>query len=177
MCFCVTVCSPPSSRVPPAVLRYGVNKLEGMLRPLVDNGLKCVLIFGVPAKIAKVFFITRITECLTPPIPPSSSLPWTLTARHPAPLQDERGSGADTSDTPAVQAVKKIRSSFPELLVACDVCLCPYTSHGHCGQSPCWSSLHSSQRIFRGEKTLRAPTELRSCSPSCRYSERGRHSE
>lgn len=35
--------------------RYGVNKLEGMLRPLVENGLKCVLIFGVPAKIAKVF--------------------------------------------------------------------------------------------------------------------------
>ncbi|CAF93563.1 unnamed protein product, partial [Tetraodon nigroviridis] len=41
--------------------------------------------------------------------------------------------GADTDDTPAVLAVKKIRSLFPELLVACDVCLCPYTSHGHCG--------------------------------------------
>lgn len=37
-----------------AIHRYGVNKLEAMLRPLVDNGLKCVLIFGVPAKIAKV---------------------------------------------------------------------------------------------------------------------------
>ena len=35
--------------------RYGVNKLEGMLRPLVEKGLKCVLIFGVPAKIAKVW--------------------------------------------------------------------------------------------------------------------------
>lgn len=34
--------------------RYGVNKLEGMLQPLVDNGLKCVLIFGVPSKIEKV---------------------------------------------------------------------------------------------------------------------------
>uniref|UniRef100_A0A668SA94 porphobilinogen synthase n=1 Tax=Oreochromis aureus TaxID=47969 RepID=A0A668SA94_OREAU len=30
----------------PGQARYGVNKLEGMLRPLVDNGLKCVLIFG-----------------------------------------------------------------------------------------------------------------------------------
>uniref|UniRef100_A0A8C7W4C7 Delta-aminolevulinic acid dehydratase n=1 Tax=Oncorhynchus mykiss TaxID=8022 RepID=A0A8C7W4C7_ONCMY len=79
--------------------RYGVNKLEGMLRPLVEKGLKCVLIFGVPAKIAK----------------------------------DERGSGADTGDTPAVLAVKKISSLFPDLLMACDVCLCPYTSHGHCG--------------------------------------------
>uniref|UniRef100_A0A7N6BWD6 Delta-aminolevulinic acid dehydratase n=1 Tax=Anabas testudineus TaxID=64144 RepID=A0A7N6BWD6_ANATE len=83
----------------PGQARYGVNKLEEMLRPLVENGLKCVLIFGVPAKIEK----------------------------------DERGSGADTDETPAVLAVKKIRSSFPELLVACDVCLCPYTSHGHCG--------------------------------------------
>lgn len=25
------------------------------------------------------------------------------------------------------------RQKFPELLVACDVCLCPYTDHGHCG--------------------------------------------
>lgn len=48
--------------------------------------------------------------------------------------QDDRGSGADTDDTPAILAVEKIRSLFPELLVACDVCLCPYTSHGHCGQ-------------------------------------------
>uniref|UniRef100_A0A8D3E6F1 porphobilinogen synthase n=1 Tax=Scophthalmus maximus TaxID=52904 RepID=A0A8D3E6F1_SCOMX len=27
----------------PGQARYGVNKLEGMLRPLVENGLKCVL--------------------------------------------------------------------------------------------------------------------------------------
>lgn len=47
--------------------------------------------------------------------------------------QDERGSGADTDDTPAVLAVKKLSSTFPDLVLACDVCLCPYTSHGHCG--------------------------------------------
>lgn len=35
-------------------LRYGVNKLEGMLQPLVEDGLKCVLIFGVPSKVPKV---------------------------------------------------------------------------------------------------------------------------
>ncbi|KAJ3605012.1 hypothetical protein NHX12_027063 [Muraenolepis orangiensis] len=84
----------------PGQARYGVNKLEGMLRPLVDNGLKCVLIFGVPAKIEK----------------------------------DDRGSGADTDQTPAVLGVRKIRSLFPDLLIACDVCLCPYTAHGHCGE-------------------------------------------
>lgn len=42
--------------------RYGVNKLEGMLRPLVENGLKCVLIFGVPAKIAKVCKTKRVAK-------------------------------------------------------------------------------------------------------------------
>lgn len=31
-----------------------MNKLEGMLRPLVEDGLKCVLIFGVPSKVHKV---------------------------------------------------------------------------------------------------------------------------
>jgi porphobilinogen synthase len=30
-------------------------------------------------------------------------------------------------------AIREIKSRFPELLVATDVCLCEYTSHGHCG--------------------------------------------
>ncbi|KFW68737.1 Delta-aminolevulinic acid dehydratase, partial [Pygoscelis adeliae] len=85
----------------PGQARYGVNKLEGMLRPLVEDGLKCVLIFGVPSRVHKA--------------------------------SDERGSAADAEDTPAIQGIKRIRSTFPELLIACDVCLCPYTSHGHCG--------------------------------------------
>lgn len=34
--------------------RYGVNQLEDMLRPLVEAGLRCVLIFGVPSRIPKV---------------------------------------------------------------------------------------------------------------------------
>lgn len=47
--------------------------------------------------------------------------------------KDDRGTAADSSNTPAVMATKKLREWFPNLLVACDVCLCPYTSHGHCG--------------------------------------------
>ena len=34
--------------------RYGVNKLESALSPLVKIGLKSVLIFGVPTKANKV---------------------------------------------------------------------------------------------------------------------------
>ncbi|XP_011805515.1 PREDICTED: delta-aminolevulinic acid dehydratase [Colobus angolensis palliatus] len=38
----------------PGVARYGVNRLEEMLRPLVEEGLRCVLIFGVPSRVPKV---------------------------------------------------------------------------------------------------------------------------
>ena len=34
--------------------RYGVNKLEAALEPLVKAGLRAVLIFGVPTKAKKV---------------------------------------------------------------------------------------------------------------------------
>jgi len=47
--------------------------------------------------------------------------------------KDERGSPADDPDGPVIQAIRKIRSLFPDLYIACDVCLCEYTSHGHCG--------------------------------------------
>merc|ERR1719228_1275247 len=29
--------------------------------------------------------------------------------------------------------VRRIKAEYSGLTVACDVCLCPYTSHGHCG--------------------------------------------
>ncbi|XP_071155673.1 delta-aminolevulinic acid dehydratase-like [Mytilus edulis] len=47
--------------------------------------------------------------------------------------KDDAGSSADSSNTPAIIATRKLREWFPSLMVACDVCLCPYTSHGHCG--------------------------------------------
>lgn len=47
--------------------------------------------------------------------------------------KDEIASHADSSENPVLLAIPKIRTAFPELLVACDVCLCAYTNHGHCG--------------------------------------------
>ena len=38
----------------PGQARYGIKKLQNFLDPLVKNGLKCVLIFGVPSKLPKV---------------------------------------------------------------------------------------------------------------------------
>ena len=38
----------------PGQRRWGVNKLEGFLGPLVQKGLKSVILFGVPLKCEKV---------------------------------------------------------------------------------------------------------------------------
>lgn len=47
--------------------------------------------------------------------------------------KDARGSEA-FSDTGAVQeAIRAIKAKYPDLVVITDVCLCEYTSHGHCG--------------------------------------------
>ena len=45
--------------------RYGVNKLEGALSPLVKQGLKAVLVFGVPTKAKNVYVVTPIPGAIT----------------------------------------------------------------------------------------------------------------
>lgn len=47
--------------------------------------------------------------------------------------KDEVGSEAYHQDGVVQQAVRAVKKHFPDLLVATDVCLCEYTSHGHCG--------------------------------------------
>lgn len=47
--------------------------------------------------------------------------------------KDERGSEAYSITGITQQAVKAIKDRVPDLLVITDVCLCEYTSHGHCG--------------------------------------------
>lgn len=48
--------------------------------------------------------------------------------------KDGRGSPADDPNTPVILATQLIRREFPHVVVACDVCLCEYTDHGHCGE-------------------------------------------
>ncbi|KAF8585969.1 tetrapyrrole biosynthesis, porphobilinogen synthase [Ramaria rubella] len=83
----------------PGQARWGVDRLEGFLGPLVKQGLKSVILFGVPMKCEK----------------------------------DARGTPADDVEGPVIQAIHLLRSLYPDLYIACDVCLCEYTSHGHCG--------------------------------------------
>jgi porphobilinogen synthase len=47
--------------------------------------------------------------------------------------KDEEGSGAWIADGIVQQALRALRPRFPELVLMTDVCLCEYTSHGHCG--------------------------------------------
>lgn len=83
----------------PNQYRWGVNRLEEFLRPLVDRGLQSVILFGVPVLKQK----------------------------------DAVGTLADDPEGPVIVAIRKLRALFPSLYIAADVCLCEYTSHGHCG--------------------------------------------
>jgi porphobilinogen synthase len=47
--------------------------------------------------------------------------------------KDDEGSGAWVDDGIVQRALRALRPRFPELLLLTDVCLCEYTSHGHCG--------------------------------------------
>ena len=93
----------PTARVEipslPGQCRWGVDRLEGFIGPLVQKGLRSVILFGVPLTCEK----------------------------------DARGTPADDPRGPVILAIKKLRALFPSLFIATDVCLCEYTSHGHCG--------------------------------------------
>jgi porphobilinogen synthase len=47
--------------------------------------------------------------------------------------KDEVASGAFMKDGIVQQAVRRIKDKVPDVVVITDVCLCEYTSHGHCG--------------------------------------------
>jgi porphobilinogen synthase len=59
--------------------------------------------------------------------------------------KDETASGAYDDEGIVQQAVRAIKREVRDILVITDVCLCEYTSHGHCG-------------LLRGEEVLNDPT-------------------
>jgi porphobilinogen synthase len=109
----------------PGQKRWGINKLEGFLAPLVKKGLKGVILFGVPMKMEKVS--GGVLHC-------TSSIIHRISASSPATdRQDPRGSIADDPSTPVILGLQLLTKLFPQLLLAADVCICEYTSTGHCG--------------------------------------------
>lgn len=61
------------------------------------------------------------------------------------PEKDEVATGAYDPNGIVQEAVRAIKAAVPGLMVITDVCLCEYTSHGHCG-------------VIRGEELLNDPT-------------------
>jgi porphobilinogen synthase len=75
----------------PNVKRLGLNHLKKHLDPIVEDNLKCVLLFGVIDNDK---------------------------------LKDETGSYADNPQSSVIRSIPKLRQWYPDLLIACDVCLC-----------------------------------------------------
>lgn len=61
------------------------------------------------------------------------------------PEKDALGSGAWAEDGIVQQALRALKREFPDLVLVGDVCLCEYTSHGHCG-------------VLEGGRVLNDPT-------------------
>ena len=47
--------------------------------------------------------------------------------------KDPVGSGAHAKDGIIQRAIRELKNKVPEMMITTDVCLCEYTSHGHCG--------------------------------------------
>ena len=47
--------------------------------------------------------------------------------------KDDMGSGAYAVDGVVQQAIRRAKLQFPRLYLIADLCMCEYTSHGHCG--------------------------------------------
>ena len=83
----------------PGQFRYSADRFVEALKPVVDSGVKSVLLFG----------------------------------QHEGEGKDECGTPAADPGGTVQRAIPAIKRAFPDLVVLTDVCLCAYTSHGHCG--------------------------------------------
>lgn len=61
-----------------------------------------------------------------------------------------------------IRALPLLRQWFPDIVIACDVCLCPYTDHGHCG-------------IFSGDRLDNDASIQRLAEISLNYAKAGAH--
>lgn len=62
--------------------------------------------------------------------------------------KDEIGSGAWAEDGVVQQGLRQIRKLDPDMYLITDVCMCEYTSHGHCGIL-CGQEVDNDQTLFR----------------------------
>lgn len=77
--------------------RYSVDTMCRKLESLTKDGVRSVMLFGIPDK------------------------------------KDETGSGAYDANGIVQRALREAKKEFPDMYYVTDVCMCEYTSHGHCG--------------------------------------------
>jgi len=81
----------------PGQYRMSIDRCDGVIKELLDAGVKSVMLFGIP--------------------------------KH----KDEVGSEAYHDHGIVQEAIRYIKENYPYIYVIGDVCMCEYTSHGHCG--------------------------------------------
>ena len=67
---------------------------------------------------------------------------------HPS-AKDALGTAADDPEGPVIKGIQVLRRAFPQLFIVADVCLCEYTSHGHCGILRDDGSLNNAMSVER----------------------------
>jgi porphobilinogen synthase len=90
-------------------IKQEIPSMKGVFRFSTDNLLTDIA--GLPAGINKIILFGVLDDS----------------------KKDERGSRGYAPDNIISRAVKAIKLRFPQIVVFTDVCLCEYTSHGHCG--------------------------------------------
>ncbi|KXB59232.1 porphobilinogen synthase [Lachnoanaerobaculum saburreum] len=81
----------------PGQYRMSIDRCDGVIKELLDVGVKSVILFGIPKN------------------------------------KDEVGSEAYHDHGIVQEAIRYIKKNYPDMYVIGDVCMCEYTSHGHCG--------------------------------------------
>ncbi|HCR00007.1 MAG TPA: porphobilinogen synthase [Acidobacteria bacterium] len=76
--------------------------------------------------------------------------------------KDETGSAAADANAPVQNTVRALREHVDDVTVITDVCLCEYTSHGHCG-------------VLDGERILNDPTVRHLVDAAVSHAEAGAH--
>ncbi len=74
--------------------------------------------------------------------------------------KDDTGSAAHDPDAPVQRAIRALKADLPDLVVMTDVCLCEYTTHGHCG-------------LVEGDAILNDPTVERVALAAVSHAEAG----
>ena len=80
----------------PGQYRMSIDRCDGVIKELLDAGVKSVMLFGIPKN------------------------------------KDEVGSEAYHDHGIVQEAIRYIKENYPIYVIG-DVCMCEYTSHGHCG--------------------------------------------